>query len=230
MTSPGANSTMQGMDAIIGNGGALPNTVAMFDATGSHLVRAPYSAVSSALLCVASNNSPTAPNCALSGATFNPSGTFYTPAAGSIVILKTNAANTGSSYALTISGNASTTVRKYQGTPLVAGDITATGYNILVYDGAFWELQNPPNGAQALSGTTASIGGSALSASCASGSVSIAGVTSTMAVSVSPATDITGGGATAFSVFAVPGSGSVTVYVCGAGTPTATTYNVRALL
>ena len=230
MTSPGANATLQAMDAVIGNGGALASSIAMFDSTGSHLVRAPYSVLSTGMLCTNSNGSATAPNCAPTGAPFNVAGTFYAPTAGSILVLKTNAANTSSSYTLSIQGNGSVTVKKYQGTVLVAGDITTTGYNILVYDGTFWELQNPPNGAQALSGTTASIGGSALSASCASGAVSIAGVTSTMAVAVSPAADITGGGAVAFSVFAAPGAGSVTVYVCGTGTPAATTYNVRALL
>jgi hypothetical protein len=77
-------------------------------------------------------------------------------------------------------------------------------------------------------GTTGSIGGSALSASCATGTASIAGVTTSMGVqataSTSGAPDTTG----AFRVTGqVTAAGTVTVSVCGTGTPTASTYYVR---
>ena len=79
-------------------------------------------------------------------------------------------------------------------------------------------------------GTTASIGGGPLTASCATGTATVAGATAGQAVAVSPAVDITSGGTTAFSVFAVvTNSTTVTVYVCGTGTPTATTYTVRVI-
>jgi hypothetical protein len=81
----------------------------------------------------------------------------------------------------------------------------------------------------ALTGTTASLGGSALSAgSCTSGTVSVTGATTSMAVSVSPAADPGAG----FSWMGfVSSSGTVTVRLCAiaAGTPTATTYNVRVI-
>ncbi len=80
-----------------------------------------------------------------------------------------------------------------------------------------------------LTGTTSAIGGSVLNGTCASGSASIAGATTAMVAAVSPAGDITGGGAKAFSVFGVPASGGVTVYVCGTGTPTLQVYNIRVL-
>jgi hypothetical protein len=80
------------------------------------------------------------------------------------------------------------------------------------------------------SGTTASIGGGALTASCATGTVTLTGVLSTQGLIATPAADITGGGSTAFSVIAwKSGTNTVTVSVCGTGTPTATTYNVRII-
>jgi hypothetical protein len=82
-----------------------------------------------------------------------------------------------------------------------------------------------------LSGTSASIGGSALDVgACASGTVMVTGATTSMAVVVSPA-----GGAGPGSGFVwkgyVSSAGTVTVQVCAiaAATPTATTYNVRVI-
>ena len=80
-----------------------------------------------------------------------------------------------------------------------------------------------------LTGTSGSIGGSALSAgACASGTVSVSGATTAMAVSVSPAADP--GSGFAWMAF-VSSSGTVTVRVCAiaAGTPASTTYNVRVI-
>lgn len=80
-----------------------------------------------------------------------------------------------------------------------------------------------------LSGTSASIGGSALAAgACASGTVSITGAATTMAVQATPAT-YPGDGI--FWHGYVSSAGSVTVKVCAsvAATPTASTYNVRVI-
>jgi hypothetical protein len=80
-----------------------------------------------------------------------------------------------------------------------------------------------------LSGTTGSIGGSALLAGqCSTGTVSITGATTGMAVVATPVTYPTAGN---FWQSYVSSAGTVTVAVCAAvaDTPTATTYNVRVL-
>jgi len=80
-----------------------------------------------------------------------------------------------------------------------------------------------------LAGTTASIGGSALTVgTCATGTVTVTGATTAMPVTVSPVTNP----GTGMSWFAfVSAANTVTVKVCAmvAGTPTATTYNVKVL-
>lgn len=79
------------------------------------------------------------------------------------------------------------------------------------------------------SGTSSSIGGSALLAgACASTTVSVTGATTAMAVSVSPVTYPGDGN---FWMGYVSASNTVTVKVCAAvaGTPTASTYNVRVI-
>lgn len=80
-----------------------------------------------------------------------------------------------------------------------------------------------------LTGTTGSIGGGALLAgACTSGTVAVTGATTSMAVVATPVTYPTDG----FDWAAyVSTAGTVTVKVCGliAGTPTASTYNVRVL-
>ena len=81
----------------------------------------------------------------------------------------------------------------------------------------------------ALFGTTGSIGGSALTAGqCASRTVAITGATTGMAVVASPVT-YPGDGMLWRGY--VSASGTVTVNVCAfaAGTPTASTYNVRVV-
>jgi hypothetical protein len=80
-----------------------------------------------------------------------------------------------------------------------------------------------------LMGATASIGGTALSAgSCASGTANVTGATASMAVVATPAT-YPGDGMT-WQPY-ISSSGVVTVKVCAviAGTPTASTYNVRVI-
>jgi hypothetical protein len=82
-----------------------------------------------------------------------------------------------------------------------------------------------------LSGTTGSIGGSALTAGqCATGTVTVTGATTSMVAAVSPA-----GGTSPGTGYVwqgqVTSSNTVTVSVCAiaAGTPTSTTYNVRVI-
>jgi hypothetical protein len=79
-------------------------------------------------------------------------------------------------------------------------------------------------------GTSGSIGGSSLSAgACASGAVTVTGATTAMATTASPAGTDPGGNYVVRSY--VSASNTVTINVCAiaAGTPTATTYNVRVL-
>lgn len=76
------------------------------------------------------------------------------------------------------------------------------------------------------SGTTGSISG-VVSASCDTGTVTINGAASTM---VAMASAVTSGAPGAFSVSAqVSSANTVTVSVCGTGTPTASTYAVRLI-
>jgi hypothetical protein len=80
-----------------------------------------------------------------------------------------------------------------------------------------------------LAGTTGSIGGSALAAGvCASGTVNMAGATTSMAVVATPAAYP--GDGMDWKAY-VSSTGVVTVKVCAviAGTPTAGAYNVRVI-
>ena len=80
-----------------------------------------------------------------------------------------------------------------------------------------------------LTGTTGSLGGSALRAgACTSGTVSVMGATAQMAVSASPADDPGAGFSWMGFVSAI---GTVTVRVCAItpGTPRPTTYNIRVI-
>jgi hypothetical protein len=82
----------------------------------------------------------------------------------------------------------------------------------------------------AYQGTTASIGGGALTAACATGTVSITGVTTAMAATATPLTSGApyNSGAFAGTVSAqVTSAGTATVSVCGTGTPTSSTYLVK---
>lgn len=82
-----------------------------------------------------------------------------------------------------------------------------------------------------LSGTSASIGGTALAGgACASGTVAVTGATTSMAVVVSPAGGTSPGTGFIWHGY-VSSSGTVTVQVCAvvAGTPAAATYNVRVI-
>lgn len=93
-------------------------------------------------------------------------------------------------------------------------------------DGAIVRYQGVPG---MLSGTSASLGGSALLLGvCVSGTVSIPGVTTGMALIVTP---VSNPGVIVNYPAYVSAPGVVTINVCAlvAGTPTATQYNIRAL-
>lgn len=86
-----------------------------------------------------------------------------------------------------------------------------------------------------LTGTTSAIGGGALTASCATGTATVtgalppvAGALGNMVSSAAPRADITSGGTVAFSVSTViTAVNTVTVYVCGTGTPASVVYDVQ---
>ena len=84
-----------------------------------------------------------------------------------------------------------------------------------------------------LSGTTASLGGSALLAgACTAGTVTVTGATSSMVATASPSSDPDSVLSTGIAIYAfVSSANTVTVRICAivAVTPTATTYNVRVL-
>jgi hypothetical protein len=77
----------------------------------------------------------------------------------------------------------------------------------------------------ALSGTTGTITGTALLASCDSGTATVTGAVVGHPVAVSSTTGADVGGA--FNLRAsVTATGTITVYVCGTGTPASLAYNV----
>lgn len=79
-----------------------------------------------------------------------------------------------------------------------------------------------------LSGTTGTITGTALTATCNSGTVAVTGAVVGQPVAVSSTTGADVGGA--FNLRAsVTSAGTVTVYICGTGTPASLAYNVRVL-
>lgn len=84
-----------------------------------------------------------------------------------------------------------------------------------------------------LTSSTASIGGSALLVNqCASGTAVVTGVTTSMVVLVTPVTDPNATGTQNYDWYGVrSAANTVTVYVCAlvAGTPAATSYNVRVI-
>lgn len=101
-------------------------------------------------------------------------------------------------------------------------------------DGSGNLTSTAPTGYSAvLSGTTGSIGGSALLAgACAAGTVTVTGATTSMVATASPSTDPDSTLTTGVAIYAfVSSSNTVTVRICAivAVTPAASTYNVRVL-
>jgi hypothetical protein len=98
----------------------------------------------------------------------------------------------------------------------------------LIYNSSATELSAIVNGTRVNiqgAGTTGTITGTALTGTCDSGTVTITGVTVGHPVSVSSTTGADVGGA--FNVRAsVTATNTVTVYICGTGTPASLAYNV----
>ena len=126
------------------------------------------------------------------------------------------------------------------GGPVAIGSAATigTGLPALLNVGSSAQFQVDANGnvkaanfAGILSGTTGSLGGSALaSGSCASGTVTVASATVGAPVAVSATDGSLPSGLSVLSA-AVTSAGTVTVQICAAGptTPAAKTYNVRVL-
>ncbi|MGB7547922.1 MAG: hypothetical protein WBM14_09240 [Terracidiphilus sp.] len=118
------------------------------------------------------------------------------------------------------------------GAAVPTGPTASTSGDIVTFTGTTGQIQDSGKLLTAitpLAGTTGSIGGSALAAgACTSGTVSIAGATTSMAVTATPATYP--GDGMAWRPY-VSAAGTVTVKVCAdvAGTPTASAYNVRVI-
>lgn len=122
-------------------------------------------------------------------------------------------ANAGPVFSVTGTNTPSTSATTIAGSLNVVGTLSQNGTTIL----------------QWLTGTTGSIGGSALLAgACTSGTVAVTGSTTAMAVVATPVTYP--GDGFDWEAF-VSAAGTVTVKVCGfiAGTPVASAYNVRVL-
>lgn len=139
------------------------------------------------------------------------------------VALGTSASCTGSNDCLAIGANVSNSTAN----TAQIGDSSVTD----IYFGA--GLAKLHAGNLPLSGTTSSIGGSALTLNaCTSGTVSITGATTSMVAVTNPTADPNSGTSQSYDWYArVTAAGTVTVYECAivAGTPTATTFNVRVI-
>ena len=117
------------------------------------------------------------------------------------------------------------------GAGLTTGPASGTAANhVATFSGTNGQIQDGGVG-MPLTGTTANIGGAALtSGQCASGAASISGATTSMAAVVSPAGGVGPGAGFTWQGY-VSAPGTVTVQVCAvtSGTPAATTYNVRVI-
>jgi len=148
---------------------------------------------------------------------------------GTMIYLLPRFANTSNIVTLNLNGLGAFKVLKYGNQGLAPGDLSPNAYAQLIYNvnGTKWELLNPQT-LRALPGTTASIGGSALTAgTCAKGTASVTNASIGHPVSVS-ASD--GSLPSPFIILsaAVTSANTVTVQLCAlAGvTPLAKTYNV----
>jgi hypothetical protein len=111
------------------------------------------------------------------------------------------------------------------GGAVIAGNI-ANSHGILIPETAAAFVGTSTGGPElALSGTTQTITGTALSATCASGTANVPGAIPGHPVAVSSTTGVDVGAA--FSLRAsVTSAGQVTVYICGTGKPPSLAYNV----
>lgn len=176
---------------------------------------------------------------------------------GTMFYLLPSNANTSSTPTLNVNGLGAKNIVKFGNQPLAPGDLTTVAYAHLFYDGANWQLLNPQTnqgtvtavtaaaplistGGPAptiscptcvttpLTGTTGSIGGSALTAgSCTTGTAAVAGATTGHPVSVSASDGSLPNGLIILSA-AVTSANTVTVQLCAVAsvTPAANTYNI----
>jgi len=166
--------------------------------------------------------------------------------------------NTSATPTLNVNGLGAKVIVKFGNQPLAPNDLTTAALADVIYDGQFWQLLNPQTNqgtvtgvvataplvssggtiptiscptcvtAPTLSGTTGSIGGSALSAgNCTTGTAIVTGATVGHPVSVSASDGTLPNGLIILSA-AVTSSNTVTVQLCATGsvTPAANTYNV----
>lgn len=180
-----------------------------------------------------------------SGAAYSISQLFYSPAGiqggqaqpGTEINFLPNHTNSSTTPTLTYVGNniGPTKIIKAGGGALAIGDIVAGAGDggvcctakVILNANNQWELQNPQTVQSAVRfiGTTGTITGTSLSASCDSGPASVPGAAVGEPVAVSSTTGADVGGA--FSVRgSVTSPNVVTVYVCGTGTPASLAYNV----
>jgi hypothetical protein len=148
---------------------------------------------------------------------------------GTLIYLLPKAANTSGIVTLNLNGLGAFKVLKYGNQALAPGDLSPNAYAQLIWNvnGTKWELLNPQT-QQLLAGTTASLGGSPISAgTCASGTVAAAGATVGHPVAVS-ASDGSLPDPLVILSAAVTSANTVTVQLCAVAsvTPTAKTYNV----
>ena len=166
--------------------------------------------------------------------------------------------NTSSTPTLNVNGLGAKHIVKFGNLPLAPNDLTTAAYAQVFYDGTNWQLLNPQTvkgtvtavlasaplassggptpviscpacvTTPTLTGTTASIGGGALTAgSCTTGTASVTGATVGHPVSVSAADGSLPNGLIILRA-AVTGPNTVTVQLCATAgvTPLANTYNV----
>lgn len=112
-------------------------------------------------------------------------------------------------------------------TPLQFAESTSTSH-LIQYRTPTQALADIGAQSVLLTGTTGTITGTSLTASCDSGTASVTGAVVGTPVGVSSATGADVGGAFYLRA-SVTSTGVVTVYVCGTGTPTSLAYNVTVL-
>jgi hypothetical protein len=94
--------------------------------------------------------------------------------------------------------------------------------------GSWFAFNNLATYLPSLTGTTGTITGTALTNTCNSGTATVTGAAVGMPVAASSTTGVDVGGA--FNVRgSVTAANTVTVYICGTGTPASLAYNVRVI-
>lgn len=131
-------NSLFGLQSFTKNGGALANSLAMFDANGINIIRGTFHRVATTLLCADSSGSATAKTCTMTPAN-DINGTALTPAAGDLILLNSTTQNTG---AVTIApnGGAAKAIVKWGGTALTGGEIVPGQTYALTYDGTSFEM------------------------------------------------------------------------------------------